>query len=225
MRTHTSSQFEAEVRELRALVHDMGERCLEVLELSLATFLSGEAASERLAEIEALDKQIDQDELDVDARVLHSLALRQPVAFDLRFLTAALKLATDLERIGDEAVNVSERALEVTGAARARCTNEVKALGEGARDMLRGAIEAFDKGDAKRAQEVCESDDAIDARYHALTQSMLELVSKHPEDVRGAIAVMKVAKYLERVADHATNVAEEVIFIVTGEDVRRTRRA
>jgi len=224
MRSHTSSQFEAEVQGLRRLVLEMGERCIDVLDLSLETFLSGGADAKRLAEIEALDKQIDQDELEVDASVLRSLALRQPVAFDLRLLTASLKLATDLERIGDEAVNVSERATEVTGVARERCKDEVKALGEGAREMLKGAIEAFEDGDAKRAREVCASDEAIDARYKALTQSMFELVSAHPEDVRGAIAVMKVAKYLERVADHATNVAEEVIFIVTGDDVRRSRR-
>jgi phosphate transport system protein len=223
--THTSSQFEAEVRDLRGLVIAMGGRCVEVLDRALATFLAADGDAGRLAEIEALDKRIDQDEIDIDERVLRVLALRQPVAFDLRFLTAALKLATDLERIGDEAVNVAERATEVQGAARAACANEVRALGEGARGMLKDTIAAFEAGDEALARKVCDSDEAIDTRYHALTEAMLELVSTHPEAVRGAIAAMKVAKYLERVADHATNVAEEVIFIVTAQDVRRARRA
>ncbi len=225
MRTHTSRQFEAEVNGLRALVLAMGERCIQVLDLALDAFLSANDDALRLAQIETLDKRIDQDEVEIDARVLKVLALRQPVAFDLRFLTAALKLATDLERIGDEAVNVAERAGEVKGAAREACVGEVRALGSGARAMLVNAMQSFDDADEVRAEEVCAADDAVDKRYKALTEAMLELVSKHPEDVRGAIAAMKVAKYIERVADHATNVAEEVIFIVTGDDVRRPRRA
>jgi phosphate transport system protein len=221
--THTSREFETEVRNLRTLVLAMGARCERVLELSVSAFVGDEAPETISTEVEELDRQIDQDELDIDARVLRMLALRQPVAFDLRFLTGVLKLATDLERIGDEAVNVSERAREGDGVARAASIPDVRALGEGAGRMLRGAMTAFETGDEAIARRVCESDAEIDERYHSLTQSTLELVAEHPEDVRGAIGVMKVAKYLERIADHSTNVAEEVIFIVSGQDVRRLR--
>lgn len=220
---HTSREFENELRDLRAQILAMGARCERVLELGVRAFVGDDPPDHAVTEVEALDRQIDQDELDIDAAVLRILALRQPVASDLRFLTSVLKMATDLERVGDEAVNVAERAREVATEARQVGIDDVRALGEGAGKMLRAAMIAFEKADEAEARAVCASDDAIDERYHSLTQSMLEFAAAHPEHVRGAIGVMKVAKYLERIADHATNVAEEVIFISSGQDVRRLR--
>src|SRR5438309_9161367 len=115
-RSHTSRDFAAELRELRAHSLAMGARCERALQLALEAFWSGQV--ETCSEVLKLDLQIDDDEMKIDALVLRILALRQPVAYDLRFLTTALKLVTDLERIGDEAVNIAERAKEGHGIAR-----------------------------------------------------------------------------------------------------------
>ncbi|MFO0612402.1 MAG: phosphate signaling complex protein PhoU [Polyangiaceae bacterium] len=221
---HTSREFEAEVRGLRTSILAMGARCDHIVDLAVRAFVGDSDPVATAQEVEELDRKIDEDELDIDARVLRMLALRQPVASDLRLLTAAMRLATDLERIGDESVNVAERAREAEGLAKRAAIADVRALGEGARRMVREAIASFATEDPEAAKRVLASDSEIDDRYHSLTQSTLELVSSAPSEIRPAIAVMKVAKYLERVADHATNVAEEVIFIVTGTDARRPRR-
>ncbi|HEY8073086.1 MAG TPA: phosphate signaling complex protein PhoU [Labilithrix sp.] len=219
-RSHTSRDFESELRELRAHSLAMGARCERSLQLALEAFWSGSV--ERATEVEELDRQIDADEMQIDALVLRILALRQPVAYDLRFLTTALKLVTDLERIGDEAVNISERAREghaATGEVRQR----LESMSEQAQQMVRDALDAFVEGEAARAEQVLERDDGVDAAYGDILSKMTEYMKANPDEIPAAIRVMKVAKYIERIADHATNIAEEVIFMVRGEDVRHVR--
>jgi phosphate transport system protein len=161
--------------------------------------------------------------MDIDALVLRVLALRQPVAYDLRFLTAALKLVTDLERIGDEAVNIAERAKEGHGVAKEKVEADLKSMSEQAQQMLRAALDAFVEGEAEKAEGVLAKDDDVDALYGGILRSMMDFMVENPSEIPAAIRVIKVAKYLERVADHATNIAEEVIFMVRGEDVRHVR--
>jgi phosphate transport system protein len=219
--SHTSRDFESELRELRAHALAMGARCERSLQLALEAFWQN--SDELASEVEALDRHIDRDEMDIDALVLRILALRQPVAYDLRFLATALKLVTDLERIGDEAVNVAERAREGHGVAKEKMHDDLKAMGEQAQQMLRDALDAFVEGEVARAEQVLARDDAVDALYGGILRAMMEFMEANPGEIPGAIRVIKVAKYLERVADHATNIAEEVIFMVRGEDVRHHR--
>lgn len=218
---HTSRDFEAELRELRAHALAMGARCERSLQLALEAFWEG---SGKLAgEVLELDRHIDRDEMDIDALVLRILALRQPVAYDLRFLTAALKLVTDLERVGDEAVNIAERAKEGAGVARDEVRDDLRVMGEKAQEMLRAALEAFVEGDADKAKTVIDRDDAVDTLYGGILRAMMAYMGEHADEIPGAVRVIKVAKYVERIADHATNIAEEVIFMVKGEDVRHLR--
>lgn len=219
---HTSRDFEAELRELRAQALAMGARCERILALALDAFFSRAPAS-ATRDVEQLDRQIDGDEMDIDALVLRILALRQPVAHDLRFLAAALKLVTDLERVGDEAVNIAERTREGPGRARDYVREHLLAMSECAQDMLREALEAFVHADTETAERVIGRDDAVDDRYSTVVRAMEELMKREPDEVGSAIRVIHVAKNLERVADHATNIAEEVIFMVRGEDVRHIR--
>ncbi|HEX8795897.1 MAG TPA: phosphate signaling complex protein PhoU [Polyangiaceae bacterium] len=218
---HTSRDFESELRELRAHALAMGARCERSLQLALKAFWEG--SGQLAAEVEEIDRHIDRDEMDIDALVLRILALRQPVAYDLRFLAAALRLVTDLERVGDEAVNIAERAKEEHGTAKDSVRAELKAMGEQAQEMLRDALDAFVQGEATRAEQVLVRDDAVDDLYGKIIRTMTDFMGKHPSQVAEAIRVISVAKYLERVADHATNIAEEVIFMVRGEDVRHFR--
>jgi len=161
--------------------------------------------------------------MEIDALVLRILALRQPVAYDLRLLATALKLVTDLERIGDEAVNIAERAEEDHGQAKDLARSNLKAMADQAQQMLRDALDAFVEGDVTRAEQVRLGDDAVDALYGQTLRDMMLFMQANHGEIPGAIRVIKVAKYIERVADHATNIAEEVIFMVRGEDVRHER--
>ena len=182
-----------------------------------------EPLEELAAEVKELDRLIDRDEMEIDALVLRILALRQPVAYDLRLLATALKLVTDLERIGDEAVNIAERAEEDHGSAKELARAQLKAMADQAQQMLRDALDAFVEGDVTRAEQVSKGDDAVDALYGQTLRDMMAFMQENHSEIPGAIRVIKVAKYIERVADHATNIAEEVIFMVRGEDVRHVR--
>jgi phosphate transport system protein len=218
---HTSRDFESELRELRAHSLAMGARCERALQLALKAFWEG--SGQLAGEVENLDMHIDRDEMDIDALVLRILALRQPVAYDLRFLAAALRLVTDLERIGDEAVNIAERAKEEHGTARDTVRGELKAMAEQSQEMLRDALDSFVQAEPTRAEQVLVRDDAVDELYGKIIKAMTEFMTQQPQQVAEAIRVIHVAKYLERVADHATNIAEEVIFMVRGEDVRHLK--
>lgn len=219
--THTSRDFESELRELRAHSLAMGARCERALQVALEAFWQNSA--KMADEVDAIDLHIDRDEMDIDALVLRILALRQPVAYDLRFLATALRLVTDLERIGDEAVNIAERAREAHDHAQKSVRETLAKMGEAAQEMLRDALDSFVQGEATRAEQVLVRDDVVDKAYGEIIAAMTDFMAKNPQQVAEALRVIHVAKYLERIADHATNIAEEVIFMVRGEDVRHTR--
>jgi phosphate transport system protein len=218
---HSSRDFETELRELRAHLLAMGARCERAFALACESFLEG--AAEVAQEVEALDVQIDQDELQIHALILRILALRQPVADDLRFLATALRLITDLERIGDEAVNISERALAEDDRAKALVRGDLGAMALDVRGMLHGALDAFVQWDSEGAERVLGCDDAVDDRCAAIMSTMKVHMSEHAGEIQAGLRVIRVAKYLERIADHATNVAEQAIFMVRGDDVRHGR--
>lgn len=220
-RSHTSREFEAELREVRAQALSMGARCERSLRLALEAFWT---RSEALAaEVVELDRQSDTDEVLIDSLVLRILALRQPVAYDLRFLTTALKLVTDLERIGDEAVNICERAREGEAPSDDEARELLRRMAEEAQRMVRDALDAFVEGEPERAEQVLARDDVVDAAYGAILARMAKFMAAQTQEIPAAIRVIKVAKYIERIADHATNIAEKVIFMVRGEDVRHVR--
>jgi phosphate transport system protein len=196
----------------------MGARCERIVGVA---FDGIEQKAPRLVdEVSALDTQIDRDELDVHALILRILALRQPVADDLRFLATALRLITDLERVGDEAVNIAERAMEADVGERILVAGELRIMANASRDMLHLALDAFLRGDDEQAERVLGCDDQVDSRCAAVIRAMTAWIANHPAEVRAGLRTIRVAKYLERIADHATNVAEEAIFMVRAEDVR-----
>jgi phosphate transport system protein len=201
----------------------MGARCERVVGLSFDAFLHGTAGARE--EMETLDTHIDRDELEIHALIMRILALRQPVADDLRFLATALRLITDLERIGDEAVNIAERAGPRDGQdSKELVDTKLSAMALAARDMLHRALEAFVQWDAEGAERVLGSDTAVDRLCGEIISAMTELMTRGGHDVLAGLRIIGVAKYLERIGDHATNVAEEVIFMVRGDDVRHGGR-
>jgi phosphate transport system protein len=204
--------------ELRLALVAMGDRCRRAIGAALEIFRDGPA--ERCAEVVDLDRQVDEDEKEIDALVVRMLALRQPVASDLRLLAMALKLTADLERIGDEALNISERAGGGRCAVGRETHEALDRMAVESQGMLSAALDALVAEDEAGAEAVLLRDDAVDALYTRTLAGVQEYMQFHPQDAAIALRIISVAKYLERIADHATNIAEEVIFIVRGDDVR-----
>jgi phosphate transport system protein len=216
--TGPRSDFELELRELRGHLLAMGARCERAVSESVAAFATRDRA--RAERVFDLDRRIDRDEMDIDELTIGIIALRQPVADDLRFLASTLKFVTDLERIGDEAVNIAERARDTAADPSRPSSPEIERMGAIAQEMLRAALDAFVDGDAARARRVLARDDEVDALYGQTLRSLFAWMAEHPEGIASGQAVVSVARYLERVADHATNLAEQVVFMVEGRDVR-----
>lgn len=212
------SDFELELRELRGHLLAMGARCERAVNESVTAFSKRDRAmAERVFE---LDRRIDRDEMEIDELTIGIIALRQPVAEDLRFLASTLKFVTDLERIGDEAVNIAERARDTAADDKRPIVGEIERMGAIAQAMLRAALDAFVDGDATSARRVLARDDEVDALYGQTLRALFAWMAAHPESIASAQAVVSVARYLERVADHATNLAEQVVFMIEGRDVR-----
>jgi phosphate transport system protein len=216
--SHTSRDFESELRELRANLLGMAARCERIVQLAIRAFLEGSSAL--TAEVKGLDRFIDRDEIETDHLALKILALRQPVAHDLRVITTALKLVTDLERIGDEAVNIAERAQEIEDESKRAPTPHLEEMADLTLQMLRDALDAFVNSETARAEFVRSADDAVDELYARSLRETTDFIAKHPDRALDGVRVIRVAKYLERIADHATNIAEAVIFMAVGQDVR-----
>jgi phosphate transport system protein len=217
-KTHTASAFELELREIRAHLVAMGARCERALQLSVHAFLNRDAS--RLEEVIAIDQRCNADEMEIDEMAVRVLALRQPVAYDLRFVTSTLKFVTDLERIADEAVNIAERVETIAKAAAMPPVYRIPEMGVKVQRMLHQALDAFVDGDVEAARAVLLMDDEVDAAYGETLRSTLEWMSAHPTEIPYAMCVASTAKYLERIADHATNLAEHVVFLERGDDVR-----
>lgn len=216
---HTSRAYEQELRQLKDRLLAMGGRCEQLI--TMATRALGERDADLAKKVELTDRAINAAELAIDEATLRILALRQPVGRDLRFLVLALKVVTDLERIGDEAVNVAERAVELANTPpHLPLQPRLQALAEAAAQMVRQALDSFVTEDVTLARAVLAADDHVDALYGELTRAAIALVAQDPSRVHDGFRYAFCAKYLERVADHATNIAEHVVFMVSGDDVR-----
>ena len=222
MATHTSRVYEHELRSLRDKLLLMGSIVEEMIQKG-SSALSARDSGLAKATIR-LDRRINRLECEVDELCMRILATRQPVASDLRFVTAALKIVTDLERIGDLVVNVCERVEELNEEAPLPVAEELASLSEEAAAVVREALDALVSRDVDRAQQLLASDDQIDDHYARIFQDVLTLMSRDASTVYRATRVQSIAKYLERIADHAMNIAESVVFMVKGRDIRHSNR-
>jgi phosphate transport system protein len=169
------------------------------------------------------DHEIDRREVLIEEECLKILALHQPVAKDLRFVVAILKLNNDLERVGDLAVNIAQRTLTLASAAPLPIPEDLVEMAQKARNMLIGSFDALIESDPKRAREVCMADDEVDMMHRDLFQRFQDEIRKSPQQVEEYVQLLSITRYLERVADQATNIAEDVIYMVEGHVVRHHR--
>lgn len=217
-RRHTDSAFEAELGQLCERLVLMAERAAVMVESAVAALVARDTVLAR--ETLALDARVNRDELELDEMCLLLLAKRQPMASDLRLIAVVLKLVTDIERIADLAKNLGERVLDLNAEPPVREMGDVAKMSALVVEIYREAIAAFSSLDVVKARTVIERDDEIDETYHAVFRSMLLQMVSDPTAVERGIHVQSVVKYLERIGDHATNLAEHVIFVVEGRDVR-----
>ena len=166
------------------------------------------------------DIDLDQMEVEVEESCLKILALYQPVAIDLRFIIAALKINNDLERVGDLAVNIAERALFLATCPEVNIEFDFTTMAAKTQEMLKKSLDALVNLNAQLAREVCACDDEIDAMNRQMYLIVQDAVSTHPDQVEPLIHLLSASRHLERIADHATNIAEDVIYMIEGEIVR-----
>ena len=210
--------LERAIDELKRLILSLGADVEESVRLSVQS-LTQRKSEQALKVIEA-DYKIDQSEVFIEEECLKILALYQPVANDLRLIISILKINNDLERIGDLSVNIAERAVYLSTEARADLPFDLQNMAEKVRSMLKRSLDALVNRDEKLARKVCEDDDAVDDLNREMYVCVEQTIKKDPDNLNSYIQLLSASRYLERIADHTTNIAEDVIYLVTGEIIR-----
>lgn len=217
-RRHTDREYESELQQLRELLLMMGGRVEVMIGESAAALLDRDP--DRALRAMRADHDVDVDEMEVDRRCLEILARRQPLASDLRFVAQALKMVVDLERIGDLAQHLGQRVVDFGPDRSFPLPDEVPRMAELARSLVRDAMDALARSDRALAERAIARDAELDLCYQQVQRRVLDMMRKDHLSVDDGIRTQKVVKYLERIGDHATNIAEKVIFLLSGQDVR-----
>lgn len=215
---HTNKQYEEELRDLRADLVKMGGLVERQIADAVDSLVNRDSSQAR--EIIARDTEVNRLDVQIDDHCIRLLALHQPAASDLRFITTGLKITTDLERIGDNAVNICERAIELNDEPILKPYIDIPRMAQIAQEMLKASIDAFVGGDVDLAQSVIERDDEVDQLNYQIYRELLSYMAEDPTSIGRATRILFVSKYLERIADHATNIAEMVVYMVQGRNVR-----
>ena len=220
MGTHTAREYERELLQIRQALLGMAGHVEQMIADAGQALIDRDVVLARRTI--AADQAVNQAEVEIDELCLRILAKRQPMASDLRFVTLAMKMVTDLERIADLAVNICERAVQLVDA-KVVVHAEIPDMCSAVEGMVRDAIDAFVNRDGAKARAVIRSDDVVDRYYHRIFEDLLRRMQTEPDKLHEWIHVQSVAKWLERMGDHSTNLAELVIFMIEGRDVRHPR--
>jgi len=218
VRQHTDRHYDAELKELNLKILEMGGLVEKQIEHAISGLVDRNDEMCR-ATIER-DHVVNRMDVEIDDICLRLLALHQPAAKDLRLITTGLKITTDLERIGDIAVNVCERAIELNQEPQLKPFIDIPRMADVAQTMLRQSLDAFVNENVELALTVCRNDDVIDQLTDQLFRELISYMVEAPQTITRAIRLLFIAKYLERIADHATNIAEMIVFTVKGKSIR-----
>ncbi|MCI5910322.1 MAG: phosphate signaling complex protein PhoU [Oscillospiraceae bacterium] len=198
---------------LNSKLIEMGELCENAIQSSVKALLDGNTAAAKAAA--SLDDEIDHKEREIESICLKLILSQQPVAGDLRQISSALKMITDMERIGDQAADIAEIVPHLKGHTPAECVG-IKNMSEEVIKMVTSSIDAYVKKDIELAQRVIKNDDIVDDYFLKIKSSLVDVISEKKQDGEYAIDLLMIAKYFERIGDHATNIAEWVEFSITG---------
>lgn len=207
------SRFDEQLAILNRELIDMGALCEEAIALAAKALTDKDKTM--AAKVAAMDAEIDQKERNIESMCLKLLLQQQPVARDLRQISAALKMITDMERIGDQAEDISEIVITLDGRY-AENSALLKGMAESTIQMVTESVDAYVKRDTALAQQVIEMDDIVDDYFDQVKAELISIIAGEPADGEYALDLLMIAKYLERIGDHAVNIAEWVIFSVTG---------
>ncbi|MBA3060451.1 MAG: phosphate signaling complex protein PhoU [Nitrospirae bacterium] len=210
--------FEKELTDLKGTVLKLGSMVEKAISDSIKSLV--ERNSKLAVDVIDKDPQVNALDVEIDEECIRLIALRQPRAGDLRLITTAMKITTDLERIGDFAVNISERALELNEEPQLKPYIDIPRMAEIAQGMVRDALDAFVKRDSALARDVLTRDDMVDNLNYQVFNELLFFMIQDPRNVSRAVKLTYISKYLERIADHATNIAEMVVYLVEGKIIR-----
>jgi phosphate transport system protein len=213
-----TKHIERQIENLKERILRVGTLVEEAISKSITALINRDAA---LAQrVIANDEEIDRMEVEVEEECLKILALYQPVAADLRFVVAVLKINNDLERMGDLARNIAKRVAQLAGGQPHDLPPEIRTMATQAQEMVKQCLDAVVKGDPALARQIRAEDDAVDDARLQIRRQILQGIKNSPEDVENLLRVNSVSKHIERIADMATNIAEDVIYMVEGEIVR-----
>jgi|SRR5688500_14730191 len=221
MGDHTYKQFDAELESIRSGVLNMGGQVEQQLARAMAA-LSKEEDGESVDEVAAAEAVINQAQITIDQQCMQIIAKRQPAAIDLRTILTVTKIVNDLERVGDEAKKIAFKAAATRGSnslTQVRYLDVVRAAGV-AREMLQMSLDAFARLDPSAAADVIDRDGDIDAMFHAVMRQLISYMMEDPRTISPALEIVFIAKSIERIGDHAKNIAESVVQVVKGKDVR-----
>lgn len=208
------SRFDEQLNTLNTEMIEMGAMCEEAIALASKALTTGDVSlAERVSELSA---DIDQKERDIESRCMKLLLQQQPVARDLRQISAALKMITDMERIGDQAEDIAEIITYLEGRT-AEETVHIRDMAAETISMVTDSVDAYVKNDIVLAKAVIAHDDKVDEYFDIVKCRLIKMIAETPENGEYALDLLMIAKYFERIGDHATNIAEWVIFSVTGE--------
>ena len=210
--------FETELAALRNQLLTMGGLVEERVHRAIQSLIHRK--EEEARRIIATDKEINDLQIDIDDRCLKLLATQTPLAIDLRLITSAMKINADLERIGDQAVNIAENAIKMLAAPPLKPLIDLPRMAERAERMTRDSLDAFVRRDVALAREVLSQDDEVDGLKDTIFRVLLTYMMADPGTIERALSLILISRNLERIADHATNIAEDVIFIAEAKDVR-----
>lgn len=219
---HSSKQYDLDLEAIRSKVLQMGGLVENQLREALAAFRSGDL--EQAQRVIEADETVNRLEVTLDDTCSHLIVKRQPAANDLRTVMATIKVITDLERIGDEATKIARAARTIAerGGGIINHHEAVRVIGNSAGDMLHDALDAFARLDQQLARRIIAHDDVIDHEFRAIMRNLITFMMEDPRTISAALDTLWVAKALERIGDHATNIAEYVIYIVGGTDIRHS---
>jgi phosphate transport system protein len=210
--------FDEELKVLKGKLLEMATLAEESIAKAVKALV--ERDKELALEVIRSDEAINLLEIDIDEFCLKLLALRQPIAADLRFITSAMKINSDLERIGDLSVNIGERALDLLEQPLLKPLIDIPRMAQLAQKMVKDSLDAFVNRDAELAHEVCRRDDEVDKMNHQIFRELLTCMIQDPQAITRSVDLILVGRHLERIADHATNIGEDVVYIVKGQTIK-----
>jgi len=221
-REHTSKHYEQQLRLLKDKLLLMSHEAEQMISDSIRALVDRRPTMAE--DVISRDDNLDKLEIEIDNLCYEILALEQPVARDLRFIATALKIVKDIERIGDIAVNIAERAVELIQEPEMKRLIDLPIMAEAAERILKDSLDAFVNSDADLAEKVIKDDERIDGLYEQIFRELLTYMLEDTKYISRAIKLIFIAKHLERVGDHSANVAEMVVFLVKGQDIRHGTR-